>query len=374
MNIIIKIINRVFVLEYYKANLFFFLMILSLLTGFGTFPKPILLHSEIMLDISKHAYLLMITLFLFTLYNFKCYHFIIKQFTATQNNFLMSLIHLPKKRLFSYLLYIQIVLLLPFLIYLFITASIAFINAHFLSGIFTLIYSLLLASATAFCYGYRVWMHTNKEYTVIPLAWTRRIKKAPFLFYVLFVLQEQEVCLVITKICSGIVLVGVINAGDAPDIKFIAFGILTSIFIHTTLIFRVKSFEDQFMDFLRILPLPTYNRIASLLLAYSFILIPEILVIFFNFIQSPETFAAILFVIPLALSTILFFHSILYTLNVDINNYITYSFCIYLLITLIVLFGIHPLILGFVFFFISYFLFHRYYYAYETKSNLIKRQ
>lgn len=374
MNIIIKIINRVFIIEYYKSNLFFFLIVLSLLIGFGTFPKPIQLHAEIMLDISKHVYLLMITLFVFTLYNLKCYNFIISRFTATENNFLTSLIHLSKKKLFSYLLYMHIALLLPFAVYLFITASIAFINADYFSGIFILLYSLLLASVTAFYYHNRVLMHANKEYTIKPIKWMSRIKKSPFLFYVLFVLQKQEVGLVMTKICSGIVLVGVINADTTPNIKFIMFGILTSAFIHTTLIFKIKYFEDQFMEFLRTLPLPVYNRIGSLLLTYTFILTPEILVILFNFIKSPTAFTSILLIIPLALSTLLFFHSILYTLNMDINNYITYSFCIYLLVTFIILFGIHPLILGCAFFFISYFIFYRYYYTYESKTNLTKDQ
>lgn len=348
-------------------------MVLCLLTGFGTFPKPIQLHAEIMLDISKHNHLLMLALAVFTLYNLKCYHFIIRQFTTTENNFLRSLIHLSKKQLLSYLFYTHIVLLLPFLIYLFVTVVIAFINDYCFSAIFILLYSLLLVSGTALYCRHRMRFYSNNEYTVRLINWMSRVKKSPFLFYLLFVLQKQEVCLVITKICSSIVLVGVINADATLNIKFISFGILTSIFIHTTLIFRIKLFEDQFMSFLRTLPLPIYNRIGSFLLVYTFVLSPEILVILFNFIKSPNTFIPILLIIPFALSTLLFFHSMLYTLNMDINNYITYSFCIYLLITFIILFGISPLMLGCVFFFISYFVFYKYYYAYESKLNLTKK-
>lgn len=366
--------NRVFVLEYYKANLFFFLLLLSLLTGFGTFPNPIQLHSEIMLDISKNTYLLIAILFAFTLYNLKCYHFIIRQFTATENIFLTSLIHLSKKSLFFYLLYIQITLLLPFLIYLFITASISFINAHYFSGIFILLYILLLASATAWYYSYRMWKYANKEYIIQSPTWLHRIKKSHFLFYVLFILHNEEVCLIITKICSGIVLIGVMNEGATLDIKFIAFGIITSIFMHTTLIFKIKLFEDQYMGFLKTLPIPLYTRIGAFLLTYTVILVPEILAILFHFIKSPITFAPMVLFIPVALSTLLFFHTVLYTSSMDINNYITYSFCIYLLTTLIVLFGIDPLVLACAFFLISYLLFYNYYYTYEYKSDLTKYQ
>ena len=373
MHIIIKILNRIIIIEYYKENLFFFMLIIGLLTGFGAFPNPVQLQSEIMLDISKNAYLLIVTLLVFTLYNLKCYYFIIKKFATPENKFLGCFIHLTKSKFFSYMFYTHIAILLPFLIYIVIAVIIAFLNTHYLSGVYMLGYSMLLAGASSLFYYYKIWKYSNNEYVETYAKWSKKLKKSRFFYYVLYLLQEQEICLVVTKLCSSIVLLGVINAYDSrEDVKLIEFGVLTCIFIHTTLIFKVKLFEDQTLLFLRALPISINGRALSALVSYTIILIPEFLILSFNLLQLPLFFTNLFLLIPLSLSIILFFHAILYTSALDINNYITYSFCIYLLFTIIILFGIHLFLLSCLFFLISYCIFYRYYYRYEKNFNFNK--
>ena len=105
------------------------------------------------------------------------------------------------------------------------------------------------------------------------------------------------------------------------DIRPVLLSFLLIISAHGTLIYQIRSFENEFMLFTRNLPIGISKRFLQYLCLYFFLLIPELLFIWKGYplhFKMLDYFQIVLLVLSLSA----FLHAILYTSLMNSDEYL----------------------------------------------------
>jgi hypothetical protein len=137
---------------------------------------------------------------------------------------------------------------------------------------------------------------------------------------------------------------------------------------HTTIIFQIRSFENDFLLFSRNLPIAIWKRFMQLFGLYLVLLIPELLFVWKGYplhFHVVDYFQILCMIIALPA----FFHAILYTSIMNGDEYMKVVFTILTVLFFLILYDLGILFFVFVSL-LAFVFFYFHYYEYEG-ANLV---
>ena len=272
----LTILYRLLVLPFYVRNAGTFLVVV--LFAFG-FMRP-MDHEALITAALGSPFLLAGIIGLWVLYAIRTLGFVRSQLAAPEHLFLdtFRLVPTPTRGAYWVVLFLQ--LLLPIVGYaIWMLARAVHYGAW---GAFLVIVATLLVLITAGAVGadYRLRHHPR---TVL------RLPKIPVrlpyeLFFPAYWLRRKPLSLLLTKLISGGLLVGVcrIYPTDDYDERLLLIGLMLSLITHARLAQELSDFEHRYLILLPNLPLSHWQRLSRYALTYGLLWLPEWLLLWRN--------------------------------------------------------------------------------------------
>jgi ABC-type multidrug transport system fused ATPase/permease subunit len=277
-----KILFKTIVKPFYKENagvfIFLFTMmfyIVGVVDGAGLFAYH---YSLIIGMLSSYTFLLLVFV-VWLLYAAKCTAFVSATLYKPEYAFLDIYNRLSKVKRFRLFLATEAWLLLPVLLYALLIVIAGCYNHLFLPILFVIVYILLLCITAAAWFAYLL-NNTNKNQSV---AW-RKLKVLPqlsllpyFVILIRFVANKQKNLWLGIKLftCGVLYLIARNNTPADLDTStaflFFNFGILAN----GVLVYRIRAFEETYLNFYRGLPVSLVKRFLQYSRTYLVLFIPE---------------------------------------------------------------------------------------------------
>ncbi len=367
MRIVVSILQRVLVSHFYKVNAGFFLFGFFVL--FGLPYQVVSFHLSLIAGIIESGVFLAFVMLIWLLYNFKCIDYVLKQLRLPSQLFLFSLNNLSNKKIYLYMLYIQVLVYMPVLAYAFVIASMAVKKHAYTCTILVILFNIIASTATAFLYFISIQRKPLINAVFLLPSINLSLKKPFFLIPLYHLWYDRKQMLFISKFFSLLLLYGFMNLyePDHYDIRPLQLCMLLVVASQTAMVFQIKEFEEEYLSFNRNLLLKTIGRFAGMFVMYALLLLPEFILllrgysIHFTLADYPQ-----LVLMPVAVLSIL--HVTLYLDNINMNQFMRIVFgvlagCFFILLCNPgTMFAACILILAFI-------LYNSYYYSYEKKYN-----
>ena len=350
MSITGTILMKSLVKPFYRQNagLFAFLIfIMVAAVGRANGAGLLEYHLSLIQGIMTNFPFLLFTLCAWFLYAVKCMQFIVDAFGKRDYGFL-SLLSLKKPAyVYSMLLVVQVMILLPVLLYAAIAVWIGLIHHWWLHIIIVLLFFLFLSISGAGRYQF-VLNHPNKHQSSAfrnVLSFSKH--SIYWLFFLRYIWTSRKMLFLVIKISSCLILYGLIfgQSGDHSGIQmvilFYSFGLLG----HGVLIYIIRGMEEISLAFYRGLPISLAQRFLQYGLLYFFLFIPEIIIIEWLTPAYISYSDAILFIF-FGYGLLLFLNSLLFIRFFRKLDYLKIVTGLFLIIFIAVLTGIFPALCG----------------------------
>lgn len=370
MKITAKILQLVLVNHFYKLNAGFFIFLFFALFGVVRGGQLIEFHLGLIQAILGGRLFLWIIIVLWGLYTLKCINYITKRMMEPGLNFLTCLNSLPKKQVWGWMCLVHFEVYFPVISYVAIIIAVA-IKAHqYQEAIIILISNLIFFLAAVQVYFKCLQLHSSDSFSVNIRFPDLQLSKPYFLYSLFFIWEERKLMLFLTKLFTLIYLYGFIQFYEPYryDIRPILLSVLLVIAAHATIIFQIRSFENDFLLFNRNLPIGILKRFVQVLGLYFVLLMPELLFIWKGY---PLHFHVIDYIQIVFMSVALpvFFHSILYTSIINGDEYMKIVFTILTILFFLILYDLGILLFVFVALLaLVFFCFH--YYEFEKTNSV----
>jgi hypothetical protein len=335
---------------------------------FGLPNAPLPFHVSIINGIVQSRLFLFIVIGVWALYNLKCIVYTLKQLEQSKQNFLHWLNALPAKRVFLCMLFVQVMVYMPVIIYSLAVMFIAFQKHYYLSAIEVLAFNLFALVMSALIYIRAIQKRLTFK-ILLPLAISFTFKKPLFSIPLLHLLYSRKQMLLITKMFSLLFLYGFINlyVPQYPDIRPVQLCLMLVASSHVAIAYEIRTFEEEYLQFSKILPSLVIVRFGRITGMYACLLIPEIIMLIKG-IHSQFTIFDYLQLIVWMIALLCMFHVILYLEDLNMDQMVRIVFGIMAAFFFIILYNpgiflpISVCCLAFV-------LFNAYYYVYEKNES-----
>ena len=365
MKIIIKILNLTIVKEYYRQNAIFIFAIILFSFGF--------LRAEEHITIIKSALnlpsLLGLIFLVWALHTLKVVVFTLRMFEAKNNEFLYHIrLFSPIKRFFAFGM-MQLSLLQLTLLYSLWMIKIGIEEKSYVETLAIIACNIILILAGIIACEYRIKRPNAVSITAKPVQnFLAKFRTPSYLFFIRYLYAKQPVLLLLTKLFTCFILVGICNLypTDAYDERLLALGGLFVAAGHTVFCQQFFYFENQYLILIRNLPLSSKQRLLGYFLTYLLILVPEIIVLLRN-LPPDVNYVFVLQLMVFILSMIYLNHHAQYINNISNDAFMQRLFFSGILFLLLIMFKIPVILMGLVNFSLAIFVFQKCYY--ESQST-----
>ncbi len=276
------ICSRLLVARFYKVNAGFFLFVFIVLFAILPGTDTMRLHFALMDAATSSLPFTLIALLVAALYNLKCVAFTLQELKLPENTFLYNLQAASNIRQLRLMLASQIAIYLPMLLYSTIMAVVGFRGGHALLGSLVLLWQLAMCAVGAWVYQYTI--NGTYKSNLFQLPELRLFPKKNFLLYLFyFSLENKKGTFIAIKAFSLLLLqfLVILNDGKASK-ENVCFLVLFCISAHALLPNYYVRFTEQELRFTRNLPISLGKRLATFIITYALIFIPEILFLLYN--------------------------------------------------------------------------------------------
>jgi len=365
MRITITILQKVLVNYFYKVNTGFFLFVFYVLFGLPQNVKEF--HLSLIYGVIKNPSMLLLVMGAWVLYNIKCTDYIIKQLKQPQQQFLYCLYNLPAAAMYTYFLYVQLMVYLPVLLYAIFVAAIALQKGYTAPAIETILFTAAITSLTPLIYT-RVLQHRPFIQGMFKLPrMFAGLQKPLFSLPLYHIWYNRKQMLFITKTFSLLLLYAFIKlyGPEHYDIRPALLCFMLVAAVNSTTIFEMKIFEDYFLQIQRNFAFTIVNRFANTLLTYAILLLPELLFIWKGY---PLYFTVFdyLQLLLLSVGLLALFKAVLLTDDMKMDSFMRIVFFILIALFFIILYN-PGILLGVVLLSVSFGIYASYYYGFEKK-------
>lgn len=316
----IRLLSNLIVSRFYKVNAGFFLFAFLILFAILPGPDTIRLHHGLMLAAVSSPVNAAVAFIIFSLYNLKCISFTNSELALQENVFLYNLQGLSNTRQLGLLAAVHSSLYSPLLAYGLITSIVGFQSQHYAGGLFILFSLAVMISSGTYIPFYTINTTWKKPALVFP-----RLSLFPnkgFFSYLLhYSLGSKKGAFISIKIFSmlALQLMVTLNAEKVSK-ENICFLILLCISAHALLPAYYVKFVETEMLFLRNMPLPLFKRLAQFTFTYTIILLPELLFLLYNEINT-ISISIIISLYLLAIVRLSLYTAFQYLPKMDMNRY-----------------------------------------------------
>jgi len=326
---VLRISLKIFVFQFYKANMGFFFFWFIFFFGIVSPNSLITYHLALIQAQVDSTLILLGAIFCWALYDIMCIRFFERIIIKYRDSFLHVLQVVPSSKLNMLIGIFHTLVFLPCLIYAVIVAIIAGNQAKtdvviiigtfliFITVAGTWLLKMNLAKRTA-----------SKMFLLAGLLGNGR-RTIHYIFYLLqFILRQRKVTILVLKIASFFLFFIVfIRLGDGFDKFSFTNVLLLIVYLHAVLVYHAHKFIEEQVRFLRNLPISFAGRIIVFLVPVCVIFIPELLFMLVNglpMLTSPEIIVYYL----LLVSQLLLYLSVLYTASYKLGDYIKVLFVV----------------------------------------------
>ena len=271
------ILYRLLVLPFYVRNTGTFLVVVLLAFGFM---RPIE-HEALITTALGSPFLLSLFVLVWTLYTARTVSFIRGQLAAPENLFLQTfrLVPTQKRSILWLILFVQ--LLAPVILYAgwMVARAMHHQTWSSLAVVGVAVVGLLVAGVSAA--DYRLRHHAPDRLRLLP----RLTFRLPYpLFFPTYWLRHEPLSLLLTKVISGGLLIGVcrLYPTDDYDQRLLLIGLILALITHSQVGRSLCAFEQRYLLLLPNLPLSVGQRFGRYALIYGLIWLPESLILLRN--------------------------------------------------------------------------------------------
>lgn len=373
MRSIAHVLIRVFAYRFYKANvgLFLFLFVtvvvsfffMNVLNETHLAPADRIKYNLIFaISFMSSTHIGIVVFAGWAIYSVRSWSFVLKQTQLPEQQFLKySITAASKLRQFANWCLVQGVISLPVFVYALFCWVVGLIYHYYLIPVLLAAYGALLILVSGALY---VW-YTNRLGSDAARWWmttlTRRWKKPLFSLYLYELVYRQKLTLAMTKLFSWLILTGgmLLFGTLTTDARKGGVIMLLLALGHLVVLYQWQQFENTYLRFLPNLPWPRWKRYVHALLAYLFLILPEIV---WLSTQGGGVIAGGLLMLNIAMAMLL--RSYLYWRPLSMAKFVTMAFYSFIVMFLVILAGgIWCMMLAVSA--LSAALFYRRYYSYE---------
>ncbi|WP_276132975.1 hypothetical protein [Polluticoccus soli] len=316
-------LNTLFVKQFYRLNLGFFLVCFFILFGILSFRDMVYFHYTIM-EQAHTSRVLLLLCGAWLLYAVKCLGFGLRVLqTPLSSNFLYHLQGLTDRKLLRVLSELQLMIYLPALAYAIITAVVQMLHGHILAAITI----LLVQTVLIFIPSYLYLLTLNSTYKQIRLERVYRFldfgsAEKNFRFWLLhYLFHQRKAALLGIKIGSLILLQAMVTYNEKNlNLESVSYLMLGLIAAHAILPFYLREFIEERLRFVRAMPISLTKRYSWFLLSYAVLMLPELLFLLLH-VKSVLPITMLLLIYAIAAAQLSLYSSLLYSPRMTVEKY-----------------------------------------------------
>ena len=304
------ILQKLLVNYFYRVNAGLFIFLFFVL--FGLPQLPFAFHYSLITGIVQSQTFLGLVMLIWLLYNLKCIAYIIQQLQHQQQSFLFVMNCLSLKKIYLYKLFVHLQVYLPVLLYSIAIFVVALKKQQYLCALEIMAFNCTVLLLTPFVYVFALQQRKFSTHLFFIPSLRLQLRKPYFLFPLYFLFASRKQMLLITKAFSLFLLYGFIALYEPErhDIRPMQLCLLITAASHCAIIYEIRIFEDQYLGFIRNLPLNTASRFLRIVALYICLLLPELILLLKGIeLQFLITDYPLLIVMPIAL--LCMFHVVL---------------------------------------------------------------
>ena len=352
MNPVLKVLFRCIVVEFYKQNAAFFGLNFLVFFGFIKSSEHIAIGSFLVANPSTLFFLYI----LWVGYCIKVLLFTMPVLNHDKNQFFEAFFLLGSWTKIRTITISSIVILAPILAYGLFLIGLAIIYSFYISVISVLVSCvIMLAAITHFLLKKLDQLPFEK--TFLQIKFLNKIAKPYSVFFVEYLLRNDPVLFLLTKIYSCLMIVGAsaLYKTDQFDIRLLSTGILLALVGNVAILHKYIWFSYYKMINTLNLPISLSKRIFNKFTTFLLLIVPEAAIIL-RYYPLPPTVIDVFGTMAFAFSLTTLIYGLLLLKQVELSNFIIYIFWLIVLTTFLILFSIHPAVLAAFYLVISSFL------------------
>jgi hypothetical protein len=362
-----KVLNAIFVREFYLANTGFFLLIVAIAGGFMRSNEHVAL-AEFFVSTPT---VMTIPIVVWTLYTSMVMHFNDERILLDENEFVFCFAFLPKAEQWALAARVAWLQLLPAFLYGSFLCIVAWKHQLFFSILMTCLSCGLLLCATSLrLLSILRNPKQDKNISFISRIVNTRVTKPFPLFFIEWMVRNDFLMMAGTKIFTMLCVFGIteLYQTDSYDGRLLALGIIIASTANATCIQALHRFENFHMAFLKALPLSFLKRFAYTLTTMFILAVPEIIVLIRNF-PTELPWTSYITNIALLISIQILIYGGLYIKDRNQQDMMTIVFCLGITWFLAVLFKIPTGLIAVGNVVLGLYLWQRFYYSFEYISK-----
>jgi hypothetical protein len=364
MGIIIRVLNKVLVKKFYERNVGLLFFVFYLMFGVVESNQLISYHRSLIYGVLSSPIFLLGVMGIWILYSAKYLQLVLSELAEPHNQFLKDYSRLSKSQQFWPMLFSVVMMDQPVLIYSGFIVGIGLVSQQYWPTMAVILFHVIKLIACARIILHRIdTLHERKTTKLLPaIQWPWK-KYFPF-FYVGHFTNQLPLALLFTKAFSLFAIIGFMQiTTDHYDNRTALMGLLFGLMAHSVIIFESRRLEETRLTFARGLPISTLKRLGYLCLFYGLLLLPELMLLIVNKLVWYDVMLVGLF----AISYLLHQHTRLYRHPFNIDKHTTYTFGLFLvsfMLVLFKLFWLEAVALAA----LSFYQYHRDYYKFEASA------
>jgi hypothetical protein len=363
------ILTRVLVIEFYKVNAGFFFLAIGLCFGFLSGREHLALAQAFV----SSPTLLLIPFIIWGLYTVKVIQYNRLEFSKTENNFLYHCASLTTNQLWICCLSVAFKQFnLPFLYAIFL--SIVALKQQELDSLIEITGVFISLTVVV---GYKLRAEVlhpglNKKISLLKNKIDSWFVRQHIWFYPEWILRQQPLMVIGTKIFSGLLIIGVsrLYLFDSYDERLMAMGCTLAFSSNLALVYFYHRFDSLHFNLMRSLPIPLLKRLNSFMVTMILLNIVEAGLIF-NYYPSPLSAYHCVELLLFGLSIYLLALAVLYIKSVEMEKFIQYVFTASFSWFILILFKMPVILLAVFQILIAFWIYSKNYYRFEYNSDPI---
>jgi hypothetical protein len=319
-------------------------------------------HLSLIIGVINSTLFFLGVLAVWLLYGIKSLQFVTSQIAKPENSFFYAVASLPHHTQVLLFFIVHLLIHEPVWLYALAIVGVAFTYHNWIIGMEILVFNITLCFMLSIITVYK--LNNPSSY-----AYSNFFKTPSFLkqsltwFYGAFILNELKIILLVTKLFSYFALYGFLQIRvDHYENRIALMGLLVGVTAHAVVIFEMRKWEDNYLLFIKNLPLTIVKRYLTMATVLALLLLPELFLLITHNVQFIDIIVNVLF----SISFQLLLFSLVHHLKMDMDKYIQYLLLIFLGSFGLILFKLYILD-TIACFFCSYFLYKKYFYTYESQ-------
>jgi hypothetical protein len=364
MGAVVRVLHKVLVKKFYERNVGLLFFVFYLMFGVVESNQLINYHRSLIYGVLTSFVFLAGVMGVWIMYSAKYLQLVLSELAEPHNQFLNDYSRLSKGQQFWPMLLSIVMMDQPVLLYSVFILAVGIFSQQYVAVLLVFVFhSAKLVGSTWVVLRRVNSLHERKATKLLPsIQWPWK-KYFPF-FYIGHFTNQLPLALLFTKIFSLFAIIGFMQiTTDHYENRTALMGLLFGLMAHSVIIFESRRLEETYLIFAKGLPLSMFKRFLFISLFYAILLMPELVLMAINHIVWFD----LLFIALFAVFYLVYQHTRLFQGSLTIDSHTTFTFGLFLISFMLVLFKLYWLE-AFVLGILGFYQYERDYYNFEASA------